>query len=154
MTTLSQDFQNFLDSDDLPLSRQLAERLIEQMGGEEYFIRRYPKINRYGAATGFKGISSVDDVLTFFDANRIALYDFAGVHGAKHCMGNNEYIKEVINRRDFDINRVVVGLAEKAGDDITDCSEERMLVAHRLIWNAVEHLSSAYDAYMVAKTAN
>ena len=154
LTTLSQDTQDFLTSPDLPMRKELAENIIAQMGGEEYFVKRYVKVNRFGASTGFKGISSASDVLSFFDTNRAALYDLMGVLGAKHCIGEVEYIKEVINKKEFTMQRVREGLTESVGaygEHITDCSDERMMVAHWSVWHAVDLLCSAYNEHVIAK---
>ena len=151
LITLSQDTQDFLISPDLLMQKELAENIIAQMGGEEYFTKRYVKVNRFGASTGFKGISSASDVLSFFDTNCAALCDLMGILGAKHCIGEVEYIKEVINKKEFTMQRVRKGLTETVGEDIEDCSEERMMVAHWSVWHAVDLLCSAYNEHVIAK---
>lgn len=148
---LTADTQDFINDDKLPLDKRLSKRLIEKMGGEDYFIQNYEKVNLFGASTGFKGISSLTDILTFFDANRDLLYDLMGVMGAKRCCGEVEYIKEIINKRDFDMNRVQIGLDEVAGEDIEDCSVERSMVAHWSVWHAAELLSYGYAKHLAAQ---
>lgn len=143
--------QEFISSEETSLSQHLAERLIAQMGGEDYFIKNHEKINLFGASTGFKGISSLTDILTFFDTNRASLYELMGVMGAKRCIGEVEYIKEVINKRDFDMERVRIGLDEATNVDIEDCSVERSMVAHWSVWHAAELLSYGYAKHLAAQ---
>jgi hypothetical protein len=114
------------------------------MGGDEYFQAKFREVNRFSARSGFKGVSSIQDILKFFDDNRRELDEYAAAQGALLDMDAAQFINIVIGRSDFNVDRVDIGLKETATQDIEECSESH------LIWNAVDIMCDAYASYVGA----
>ena len=147
---MSSSVQAFIDQSDLRLSKNLARRVVDQMGGDEYFANKFKDVNRFTAKSGFKGISSIHDILKFFDDNRKELDDYAAAQGELLDMDAAQFISIVISQPNFNVDRVDIGLQEAAIQDIEECSESRMMVASHLIWNVVDIMCDAYANYIRA----
>lgn len=147
---MSNSVQEFIDQSELRLSKKLARRIVDQMGGDEYFQAKFREVNRFSARSGFKGISSIKDILKFFDDNRQEFDEYAAAQGELLDMDAAQFINIVISRSDFNVDRVDTGLNEPATQDIEECSEARMMVASHLIWNAVDIMCDAYANYVGA----
>ena len=154
MSKYTKSMERFLAKHTHPLTRSLAEKLIEQMGGEEYVVNNHKKINQFGAHSGFKGISSASDLLAFFDLNRVELLDFAQVRGNSLCIGAPEFLSMVMSDKDFSKYDARSGLDEAPSENIEDTGVERMRVAHWAVWAAVENLTDAYNKYITDETSD
>lgn len=140
--------QEFIDQSELRLSKSLARRIVDQMGGDDYFQAKFREVNRFSARSGFKGISKIQDILKFFDDNRQELKEYATAQGELLDMDAAQFINIVIGRSDFNVDRVAIGLKEPASEDIEECSESRMMVASHIIWNTVDIMCDAYANYI------
>lgn len=132
----------------------LAQSLIAQLGGQIVFHREYTNIVPEGADAGFKGITSNEDILDFFDKNTEQLANFAEVFSWDMNQDGAEalILSSFANDSSTEVNKTYTAddiMHTLHPDDFNEkpSDECRLAVARMLVLNAVDLLALKYHFF-------
>ncbi|MBO6224266.1 MAG: hypothetical protein J6N72_02260 [Psychrobacter sp.] len=157
MSKTAKTTKNFLANNTWPLSGNLAQAIIKQLGGEFCFIKDHAKILGMGQGISCQGFLFTGDVLGFFDANKEELLAFAKQAGKPSGVSSIEFIRMNTNDessrygRKLTIMEIEKAWFEVAGKNLTG-SINRIAVASEIVYSAIRHLCHAYAMFIAAKS--
>lgn len=144
MTNFSKKTEEFLNGNTGLMSRELAEKIISQFGGEERFLNNYRYVNEGHINGGINGFIKTHEMVEFFKENKDAILGFA--KDTIKASGNTTAVSKMVSNLPI-LNGSLSAYEVKIAIDNTD-QEQHSLVAAALCMFIGEKISAAYKNFL------
>lgn len=153
MTIYTAPVESFLAENTTNITRQLAENIITNFGGETQFLKEYSAVNQDGILDGFGSYIYFNEMSDFYNKNKADIITVVLDAAKKHnAIDIPEFLYRAFGLSDFTIDEVTQGFIDRDNADEPN-NYLRNVVVSWMVQLVAEQFCDHYSSYADTETA-
>lgn len=144
--------EGFLAENTTNITRQLAENIITNFGGETRFLKDYSAVNQDGILDGFGSYIYFNEMLDFYSKNKADITTVVSDAAKKHkVIDIADFLYRSFGLSDFTIDEVTQGFIDRDNADESN-NYLRNVVVSWMVQLVAEQFCDHYSRYADSET--